>query len=229
MLPLTTIAGHRCACPGEPIRSRADSPVAIGMSHAGDTPPLQKGREVGGAEARLDNVGNVTTSAGSRDDAHDAQDTGGAEGALLVEPPWVRVRRVQLIRREIREVLSPGAVEVLFETAEIVVEGGEELGGRRASDRRLYATVMVTIDLSRSAPHFREPADEATARRVAELMEADPQVQQRLHTLATREVAQLAGTEPESLALVMETGVRVDGTAVLVDLDVMATLAGRRG
>lgn len=146
-----------------------------------------------------------------------------------MDPPWVRVRRVQLIRREIREVLSPGAIEVLFDQADLVVEGGEELGGRRAADHRIYATVMVTIDLSRCAPHFREPADEATARRVAELMEGDPQVQQRLHTLAAREAARLAGTEPESLALVMEVAVRVDGTSVLVDLDVMATRAERRG
>jgi len=126
-------------------------------------------------------------------------------------------------------VLSPGAIEVLFEQADIMVEGGEELGGRREIDRRIYATVMVTIDLSRGASYFREPADEATARRVAELMEADPQVKERLHQLAGREVARLADAEPDSLALAIETGVRVDGTSVLVDIDVMATQSKGRG
>lgn len=126
-------------------------------------------------------------------------------------------------------MLSPGAIEVIFDRADLVVEGGEELGGRRADDRRIYATVMVTIDLSRSAAHFREPADEATARRVAELMEAEPRVQRRLHTLAAREAARLADAEPESLMLTTETGIRVDGTSVLVDIDVTATLARRRG
>ena len=37
------------------------------------------------------------------------------------------MQRVQLIRREVREALSPGAVEVLFEHAELMVEGAEEL------------------------------------------------------------------------------------------------------
>ncbi|MEM7153688.1 MAG: hypothetical protein AAF799_12650 [Myxococcota bacterium] len=147
----------------------------------------------------------------------------------LGDPPWARVQRVQLIRREVREVLSPGALEVLFEHVDLVVEGGEELGGRRTADRRFYATVMVTIDLVRCRSCFREPADEATARRVAELMEEDPRVEQRLRTLAGRELAQLADTEPEALSLVLETGVRAAGTAVLLDIDVQATLANRRG
>ncbi|MCA9709313.1 MAG: hypothetical protein KDK70_25950 [Myxococcales bacterium] len=159
--------------------------------------------------------------------ARKTQERAGAEG--LAKPPWVRVHRVQLIRREIREVLSPGALEVLFDRAELVVEGGEELGGRRAEDRRVYATVMVTIDLSRCAPHFREPADEATARRVAELMEGDPQVHQRLHTLATQEAARLAEAEPESLVLATEIAIRAQGAEVLVDIDLVATQARRRG
>ena len=150
------------------------------------------------------------------------------EPGLLEEPRWVRVQRVQLIRREVREALSPGAIEVLFERAELVVEGAEELGGRRAEDRRFFATVMITIDLSSCASCFREPADEATARRVAELMEIDPRVRERLHTLAAHEVAQLAGVEPGQLALAVEIGVRSDAAAVLLDVDVVATLASRR-
>ncbi len=126
-------------------------------------------------------------------------------------------------------MLSPGAIEVLFEHADLVVEGGDELGGRRAVDRRVYATVMVTIDLVRCASYFRERADEATARRVAELMDADPHVTERMRTLAAAELAQLANTKPEALAVTVETAIRVDGTAVLVDIDAMATPAGRRG
>jgi hypothetical protein len=136
---------------------------------------------------------------------------------------------VQLIRREVREVLSPSALELLFEHAELVVEGGEEVGGRRADDRRVFATVMVSIDLARCAGHVREPADEATARRVAELMETEPRVHQRLHSLAARELARLAGAAPETLAIAVETGMRAAGTVVLVDIDAMATLARRRG
>jgi hypothetical protein len=131
-------------------------------------------------------------------------------------------------------VLSPGAIEVLFDHAELVVEGGEELGGRRAAEPQVFATVMITIDLARCAGQVREPADEATARRVAELMEAEPRVHQRLRSLAARELARLAGAEPEafseaSMVVALETGIRVEGTVVLVDLDAMATLARRRG
>ncbi|MEX1364647.1 MAG: hypothetical protein AB1Z98_16085 [Nannocystaceae bacterium] len=146
-------------------------------------------------------------------------------GGALGEPRWARVQRVQLIRREVREALSPGAIEVLLEHAEVVVEGAEELGGRRAEDRRFYATVMVTIDLQRCAACFREPADEATARRVAELMEIDPRIRERLHTLAAEQVAQLASVEPGALALAVEIGVRAEQAGVLLDVDVVATLA----
>lgn len=134
-------------------------------------------------------------------------------------------------------MLSPSALELLFEHAELLVEGGEELGGRRAGDRRVFATVMVSIDLTRCAGHVREPADEATARRVAELMDSEPRVQQRLRSLAARELARLAGAEPDGFsshagptgwALSVEAGVRADGTVVLIDVDAMATLVRGR-
>lgn len=125
-------------------------------------------------------------------------------------------------------MLSPSAVEVLFEHAELVVEGGEELGGRRAEDRRVFGTVMVTVDLARCAGQVREPADEATARRVAELMGTEPRVHAHLRSLAARELARLCGAEPEDLVVTVEIAVRVDGTAVLIDVDAMATLARRR-
>ncbi len=137
------------------------------------------------------------------------------------------MRRVQLIRREVREALSPAALELLFDHAELVVEGGEELGGRRAEGRRVFATVMVTIDLTHCAGQVREPADEVTARRVAELMAAEPRVQQRLRDLAARELARLCGAQPEDLAVSVESTLRAEGTTVLVDVDAMATLARR--
>ena len=146
----------------------------------------------------------------------------------LAAAPLAKVRRVQLIRREIRETLSPSALEVLFDHAELVVEGGEELGGRRAGDRRVFATVMITLDLARCAGQVCEPADEATARRVAELMQVDPRVHERLRSLAARELARLGGAEPEEIAVAVETSLRAEGTAVLIDVDAMATLARRR-
>ena len=43
---------------------------------------------------------------------------------LLPEPGWASVQKVQLIRREIRETLSPSALEVLWRHGEHVIEGG---------------------------------------------------------------------------------------------------------
>ncbi len=180
------------------------------------------------------NVGTVTTRAkrGGRASVRDLQIHGPSHAEAPSRPlgaaPWARVRRVQLIRREIRETLSPSALEVLFDHAELVVEGGEELGSRLAGDRRIFATVMITIDLARCAGQVREPADEATARRVAGLMAADPRVHERLQSLAARELARLGSAEPEALTVAVERVLRAEGTAVLIDVDAMATLARRR-
>ncbi len=129
-------------------------------------------------------------------------------------------------------MLSPGALEVLFDHAEIVVEGGEEVGTRQPGQPRVFGTVMVSIDLASCASHVREPVDAATARRVAELMEGEPRVRQRLQGLAARELARVAGVDPEALVasqVAVEIAVRVEGTVLLIDVDAMATLATRRG
>ncbi|MCY1011889.1 hypothetical protein OV079_41305 [Nannocystis pusilla] len=76
-----------------------------------------------------------------------------APKAQLPEPGWVKVQKVQLIRREIREILAPSALELLFKYGELVIEAGPELGrGRRAPGHRFYATVMVTVDLGAARP-----------------------------------------------------------------------------
>jgi hypothetical protein len=143
----------------------------------------------------------------------------------LAESPWARVDRVQLIRREVREVLAPSALELLFAHAERVVEGGDEVGGSPAhAGRRVYATIMVTIDLRRCARYFREPPDSATAERVAELMEASPDLERKLVRLVRGELAALAHANPDALDVTLETTVRTDGPIVYVDADAMATL-----
>ena len=40
----------------------------------------------------------------------------------LLAPPWTRVRRVQLIRREVREYLPGSAIELLLSEGDTVVE-----------------------------------------------------------------------------------------------------------
>lgn len=152
-----------------------------------------------------------------------------AAGAQLPEPGWARVQKVQLIRREVREVLSPSALEVLFKHGEHVVEAGPELGGgRRAAGQRFYATVMVTVDLRRCAVHFCEPADAATAEKLAELMLGSPRVRKKLVGLARPELARLAGVAPALLQVEIDHHARSEGTRVFIDGDAMVSLSSVR-
>jgi hypothetical protein len=133
---------------------------------------------------------------------------------------------VQLIRREVREFLGQSALEVLLSAAEHVVEGSAELArdagspGCRAGGR-VYATVMVTIDLCACSAYFREPADDATAQRVAELMHASGAVAERIAVLARPELAELAGIPAEDLEVSLTHHVRAEGTRILIDGDAL--------
>jgi hypothetical protein len=144
----------------------------------------------------------------------------------LLRPAWARVRRIPLIRREIRESLSDNALELLFCGAELIVEGDPELG------ERAYATAMLTLDLRRSAALLREPADEATAERVAELMRASAGVRTRMTELARPRLGALYGVDPRSLRVELLPVIRVCGAQILIDGDLIAMpaagTAGRR-
>ncbi|MCB9751884.1 MAG: hypothetical protein H6713_18070 [Myxococcales bacterium] len=139
--------------------------------------------------------------------------------ASLPEAPWLRVERLALVRREIRESLSASALELLWSRAETVVEGSAELRrhpGRRATDRdperyygRFYATIMVTVDLARCRELLRDPVDAASALRVAELLERRGDLRARLLRLVLGELASLCGARPEQLRLAEPTPVPV--------------------
>jgi hypothetical protein len=144
-----------------------------------------------------------------------------SHGRLKVSP-WARVDRVQLIRREVREYLAPSALEVLIEHAEAQVEGGAEVGGRGADAGRVFATLMITIDLRRCARFFREPADTATAERVAELLEDSPGLDLKLTRMILDDLVRLAGRPADELEVTLERTIRAEGTTLLIDGDAMA-------
>lgn len=140
----------------------------------------------------------------------------------LLGPAWPRVRRIPLIRREVRESLSESALEILFCGAEMIVEGDRELGERG------YATVMLTLDLARSATLLRERADEATAERVAELMRGSAGVRRRLTELARPRLAELFGADGRSLRIELLPVVRVSGARILIDGDAVVSVRDNR-
>jgi hypothetical protein len=167
----------------------------------------------------------------------DPPDSGPELARSLLAPAWPRVRRIPLIRREIRESLSDNALEILFASAELLVEGDAEDGRASSGGSRGYATVMLTLDLRDSAELLREPADEATALRVAELMRGSRSVRAQLIELARPELAKMFGADPgdESLRIELLPVVRVQQTRILIDGDAVVSLgsggagAGGRG
>jgi hypothetical protein len=139
----------------------------------------------------------------------------------LVAPRWAKVDRIGLIHREIRESLSPGAIDLLFAHGELVIEGSEAVA-LESGTGRVYATVMMTIELTRCAQRVREPVDTATAERLAELMREHDAVRSRLIALARPHLARLAKLPADRLEVTVDTSVRSRALALLIDGDAVA-------
>lgn len=149
------------------------------------------------------------------------------------------MRRVQLIRREIRESVPPAAVELLLSGADHVIEGGAELerdsradgpsgpSSAQAGAGRVYASLMTSIDLSACAEAFREPPDAATAQRVAELMADAEVVRQKLSARVRPHLAELAQTDPDSLEISLDFEIRVEGHHIFIDSDAVGVVRPR--
>lgn len=121
--------------------------------------------------------------------------------------------------------MSDNALEMLFSASELLIEGDRDLEiGALANADRAYATVMLTLDLAHSANLLREPADEATAERVAELMRGSIAVRRRLIELARPKLAELVGAPMRALRIDLLPVVRVSGTRILIDGDAVVSL-----
>ena len=133
--------------------------------------------------------------------------------------PMAAARKVALFDREIRLVLSQAAIEILFETADILSEGERRGDG-------YFGSTMLTLDLPRVSAFVREDCDTASARRVAELALADSRVRDRARAIATADAVERAGT---LLAQVdCELRARAVGTRIHLDVDVEAEIARAR-
>ena len=148
-------------------------------------------------------------------------------GSRLIAPRWAKVERIRLIRREIKETLGPGAIDLLFAHGELVVEGSEAIAADSGTGR-VYATLMLTIDLARCAEQVREPADAATAERLVELLRDADAVRAKLAELARPRLAELAGLAPAAIELSIEPSLRSEHVMVLIDGDAVAWPRARR-
>jgi hypothetical protein len=132
--------------------------------------------------------------------------------------PLVRVERIALFEREVRERPSRAALELVFRRAEVMSEGQRAIRDGRAV---YFGSTMLTLDLETLAPSLREACDAGTARRLAALLSGDPSITARVKTIATREAMRLAGGRLRTIATEMKVSAR--GARVFIDVDVEAT------
>src|SRR6185436_19690174 len=133
--------------------------------------------------------------------------------------PMAAARKVALFDREIHTTLSQAAIEILFETADMLSEGERRGDG-------YFGSTMITLDLTRVAALVREDCDAASARRVAELAMADKRVRERAKVLAAADAAERAGTL--LVRVDCELRARAVGTRIHLDVDVEAEIARAR-
>ena len=144
--------------------------------------------------------------------------------------PMARVTRVTLFEREVRERLSSAAVEILVGSARVLSEGRTDPGNPAlpvAGESAFFGSTMLTIDLaalgSVGEGLFREPADEATAARLARHCAGDTRLLRRVRQVAEREAARLAGRRFTQAST--EVRVRSQGSTVFIDVDIEGSLA----
>jgi hypothetical protein len=133
--------------------------------------------------------------------------------------PMVQVRRIGLIEREVRETLSQAALDAVFAHAEVISEGEAR---QEAGKSVFLGSTMLTCDLAATSEILRESPDEGTARRLASLLAKEKTLEQRIESIARREVERITGQEPRKVR--GETRIRVKGARVFLDVDVEALL-----
>lgn len=133
--------------------------------------------------------------------------------------PMAQVRRIALVEREVLETLSQAALDAVFAHAEVISEG--ECSQDGASTTFLGST-MLTFDLAATAAILRELPDEATARRLGQLLLKEKTLETRIEAIARREVERLAARTPVKVH--GETRIRIRGSRVFLDVDVEAML-----
>ena len=141
----------------------------------------------------------------------------------LRNPRWSRVHKIQLIRREVREFLSVPALELLFSRADLVVEGALD---EQSRGQHWFATVMVTLDLCGYEGVFREPSDYATARKVAELMQGQAWVKERMTAMLRSELETVVnfGDKSQAEVISLDHQARADGRTVFLEGDAVVSL-----
>jgi len=144
-------------------------------------------------------------------------DAPAADGPALARRPMARATRIALFEREVRERLSPAALELVLGRAEVISEG--QRGLRNGRDA-YFGSTMLTIDLPSLDLLLRDACDAGTARRLAELLESDATAGKRIEAMAESETTRVAGATPKSVST--HVAIRSQAAKVFIDIDVEA-------
>ena len=162
----------------------------------------------------------MTEGKRSQPPAPDAAAPDAATGLPVARRPMARATRIALFEREVRERLSRAALELVLGRAEVISEG--QRGVRNGRDA-YFGSTMLTIDLPSLDLLLRDACDAGTARRLAELLESDEAVGQRIEALAEAEAARVAGAAPRSVST--HVTIRSQAAKVFIDIDVEAVFS----
>jgi len=143
-----------------------------------------------------------------------------AAASVAARRPMARATRIALFEREVRERISRAALELVLGRAEVISEG--QRGVRNGRDA-YFGSTMLTIDLPSLDLLLRDACDAGTARRLAELLESDETVGQRIEALAAAEAARVAGAAPRSVST--HVTIRSQAAKVFIDIDVEAVFS----
>jgi hypothetical protein len=138
--------------------------------------------------------------------------------ALGPRRPMARATRIALFEREVRERLSRAALELVIGRADVISEGQRGVRGGRDA---YFGSTMLTIDLGSLELLLRDACDAGTARRLAELLDADAQARARIEALAAAETERVAGGKPATVST--HIAIRSQAAKVFIDIDVEAT------
>lgn len=132
-------------------------------------------------------------------------------------PGLARATRAGLSRTIRREVLSREAEELLFTCAELMTEA-------RIDERGYSGSTMITFDLARVAEGLRDLSTAEDRARLLRVVEGSVRVRIRASRFACAEAARRVPDRSLGTFSV-ETRMRLDGTNLLVDVDVDAPFA----
>jgi hypothetical protein len=137
----------------------------------------------------------------------------------LLLRPMLRVRRISLFEREVRERLSRAALDLVFSGAATMSEGQRSARNGREV---FFGSTMLTIELDGLVGALRDACDASSAQRMAALLATDTGALGRIRAIAAGEAERLIGGRPGSVTT--EVRVRARNTTVYVDVDVEAGL-----